>query len=137
EAQDGIAAPVAARDARAVEGDAFVQGPARRLQDAALKLVLDAVEIDRLTAVDRRDGALQAHATALPVELDLDRQGHIGGEVLVARERTAAAAAPLLLVLRPAKAIGGGRDDLAGARIIEMAQTEHERIGLRRTRKLV
>src|SRR5581483_5065475 len=48
EAQDRIAAPVAARDPALVEGDRLERRPAERLQDAAFDLVADAVRVYRL-----------------------------------------------------------------------------------------
>ena len=57
EAQHRIPAPVRALDRGPSNVDRFVQRPARRLDDAALDLVANAVGIHRLAAVDRGDGA--------------------------------------------------------------------------------
>src|SRR2546430_8686224 len=49
EPQDRIGAPITALDAGLVEAHCLVQGPARRLHDATLDLVFDAVGVDGLT----------------------------------------------------------------------------------------
>jgi hypothetical protein len=56
-----------------------------------------------------------------------------GGEVLVSREGKAATA-PLgqLVALAPAEALGRQRDDVAGSRVLQMAQAKLDRIGTRR-----
>ena len=51
EAQDRVARPVRARHFVLIEGHGFIERPARRLQDAALGLVDDAVGVDGLAAV--------------------------------------------------------------------------------------
>src|SRR5437899_4271388 len=104
EAQDRVARPVAAGDARIVEGRGFEARPADRLQDAALDLVLDAVGIDRLAAVDRGDDAQHAHVRSLALDLNFHRDRRIGGVVLVARVTEAASPAILLLITGPAEA---------------------------------
>src|SRR5436190_13555213 len=136
-AQDRIATPISARDPRAVKCDALVQRPACRLQDTALDLVLDAVGVDRFAAVDRRDRAPEAYAAALEIQVNFDRERHIGGEVFVTGKSEAPTPALLPLVLGPAEAVGRRADDLASARIVEMAQTKLNRIGLRGLRQLV
>ena len=78
-----------------------------------------------------------ADAAALAVDLDFDRDRAVGGEVLVAREGEAAPAPALLLVARPAEALGGRADHVARARVLEVPQPELDRIGLRRARELV
>jgi hypothetical protein len=62
EAQDRIAAPVAAQDMAAIEVDRFIQGPACGLDDGALDLVADAIGTDDLAAVHRGDDTAQADA---------------------------------------------------------------------------
>ena len=78
-------------------------------------------------------------APGLALHLDLDREGaDRPAEVLVAREGEAApAAARQLDPRRPAEALGGEVDDVAGARIVEMAQAELDRIGAGGDRQLV
>src|SRR5689334_9851873 len=125
EAQDRIGRPVDARNARVVEGDALIQGPAHGLQDAAFDLVADTVRIDDLAGIDRGDGAHHARAPRFALYFDFAREGAIGGEVLVAREREAAPA-PLRQARRclPAEALRREIDDVAGARILEVAKAE-------------
>src|SRR6202008_1329482 len=71
ETQDRVGRPVDAGDARVVEGHAFVERPARRLQDRAFRLVGDPVRVDRLPAVDRRDRAHEARPAGLAIDLRL------------------------------------------------------------------
>ena len=138
EAQDRIARPIDAGDARLVEGDALVERPAHRLQDAALDLAADAVRVDDLAGIGGRDGADDARAPALALHLDLDREGAITGRILVTREGEAAPAAVRQLDPRlPAEALGGEVDDVAGARIGEMAQAKFDRVGAGGCRQLV
>src|SRR5436190_15129169 len=52
EPQDRIGAPIPAFDARLVEADRLMEGPARGLHDATFDLISDPVGVDSLTTVD-------------------------------------------------------------------------------------
>src|SRR5262245_61662669 len=136
-AQDRIAGPVAARDPRALEAHRFVQRPAERLHDAPFDLVLDAVGVHDLAAVVRSHGAYHAHAPAFAVDLSLAGDCRVRGEVLVARETEAAAAAGLPAVGLPAEALGGGAHHGLRAWILEVSEAEGDRIGARSRGELV
>src|SRR5205807_8748636 len=71
EAQDGIVGPGTRRDARAVEAQRFLEGPACRLDHAAFDLVDDAVGIDDLSDVDGCDCGPDADLAALALQRDL------------------------------------------------------------------
>src|SRR5439155_14610929 len=68
EAQDRVALPVARADAGGVEADAFLQGPADRLDDAAFELVLGAVRVDDEPGIG---GAPDAGDADLLLDLDI------------------------------------------------------------------
>ena len=89
EAQHRVALPVARADPGGVEPHAFLQGPAGRLDDAALELVDRAVRVDDEAGIGGAPDAQQADGF---VDLDLGDDRGIGGEVLVAGEADAAAA---------------------------------------------
>src|SRR5207302_7980826 len=88
--QDRILRPRARGDARAIEADRLLEGPARGLDDAALDLVHDLVRVDDLSGVDRRDDARDPHLTRLAVDVDVGRRRAVAREVLVPGEGEAA-----------------------------------------------
>src|SRR5205814_563325 len=88
-------------DARAVVAHRFHQRPARRLDDAALDLVDDAVRVDDLPGIDRRDRARDAHLAARAIDFDVGDHRHVAGEILVLGEREAATARAVPLRVRP------------------------------------
>src|SRR5262249_11109510 len=61
----------------------LVQGPARRLHDAALDLTLDALGIDGLAAVGCCDRSDQANAAGLVLDFKLDGHRAVAGKVLI------------------------------------------------------
>src|SRR5215831_18795221 len=130
-AQDGIAAPVAARDSRAIKRNALMERPACRLQDSALDLVRDAVRVHRFTTINRRDHTLEPHAAAIPVNLNFCGQREIRGEIFVSRKGKTATTVLPPLVVRPAETLSGHLDDRLCPRIIQMAEPEIDRIGSR------
>src|SRR5207253_4672656 len=109
-----------------------VERPARRLHDAALDLIANAVGIDRLAAIDGRHCAQYFNAPRFAVDLDVDRKREVCTEILVTREREAASAAFAYRVCGPAESHGGHRDDVACPRIVQMTQTEIDWINTRR-----
>src|SRR5205823_3574763 len=137
ETQHRIARPVGAGDAGLVEADGFVQRPARRLHDAALDLVADSVWVDRLPAVDRTDRTLEPRPSRFAIDLDLDREREIRALVLVPGEREAAPVTPGPRIARPAEARRRGSNNVARAGVVEVPQSELNRIESRRARELV
>src|SRR5438067_6004585 len=122
-AKDRIGTPVLAGDASVIESVRLVQGPARRLHNAALDLVADAVRIHRLPAIDRRHRAYDPNPPGISVDRDLCCYRRIGPKVLVASEgETAAITRPLAIV--PTEMFGRGHDHVASARIVKVAQPE-------------
>src|SRR3981081_4687992 len=101
EAQDRIAAPVAARDPRIAEGHRLERRPADGLHDCALDLVADAVRIDGLAAVHRRDHATPAQLAGLALDRRFHGDRYVSSEVFVACERESAPAPGLPPVARP------------------------------------
>src|SRR5208283_5887717 len=95
------------------------------------------VGIDRLTAVDGRNGAQQARLPAAALDLDLDGKRQVRAQVLVTREREALAAPRRLRIARPAEILCRGGDDIACPGIVEVAQPELGRIGVDGPRQLV
>src|SRR6476660_639701 len=89
EAQDRVALPAVGRDPPAGEANTFLEGPARRLDDAALDLVGRAIRVDHQAGIDGRPDAGE---TNLLVDLDLGHDRGIGGAVLVAGKAEAARA---------------------------------------------
>src|SRR4051794_41699004 len=81
EAQDRVALPVVGGDPPVGEANALLEGPARRLDDAALDLVRRAIRIDHQAGIDGRPDAGE---TNLLVDLDLGHDRGLGGAVLVA-----------------------------------------------------
>src|SRR5208283_752946 len=71
EGEDGIALPVDAGDARAVELQLLLERAAHRLQDVSVELVPDAVGIDDLTAVVGDEEAGDLDGPARTIDLDL------------------------------------------------------------------
>src|SRR6188472_3841803 len=89
EAQDRVALPAVGGDPTVSEANALLEGPARRLDDAALDLVRRAIRIDHQAGIDGRPDAGE---TNLLVDLDLGHHRGIGGAVLVAGKTDAACA---------------------------------------------
>src|SRR6476660_4136535 len=89
EAQDRVALPVVGGAPPVGEANAFLEGPARRLDDAALDLVGRAIRIDHPAGIDGRPDAGE---TNLLVDLDLGHDRGICGAVLVAGKAEAARA---------------------------------------------
>src|SRR3546814_9062793 len=93
---------------------------ADRLQDAALRLVADAVRIDDLAAVDRRRPR-HAHAARLAFDLGLHGDGAVGGQVLVPGEADVAPPAGREgAARRPAEALRR-RDHVVGPRVLPVS----------------
>ena len=74
EAQDRVVVPRARGHARAVEAHRLLERPARRLDDAALDLVDDAVRIDDLPGIDRRHRARARAPAARAIDARLRRR---------------------------------------------------------------
>src|SRR5437879_1537268 len=91
----------------AVECHCFVDRPRKRLHDAALDLVADAVRIDRLAAVDDRGDARDLDPAAVALDHHLQRHRAIGREILVTGKGEARAAAGAAgTPLAPAETVG-------------------------------
>ena len=124
-----VAAPVAAGDAAGSVGHGLIERPAGRLDQPALDLVANAVQADDLAAIDRAMRTNDPDATGLAIDRDLDRDGRIGAQILVAREGKAA---PVPLRqgrrLRPAEFAGGPGDDVAGPAVRQMLQAKRDAV---------
>jgi hypothetical protein len=57
---------------RGVEADLFAGRPAERLDDRAFDLIANAVRIDRLAAIDRRNRTRDRDTPAPPLDFDLE-----------------------------------------------------------------
>src|SRR5450755_350607 len=119
EPQNRIACPIAAFNPHAVEGDLLEQGPTRGLHNRAFDLVFDAVRIDRLPAVVSRYRAAQTNAARISVDLEIERNRHIGGQVFVLSEcKTATVIWTGLAPSLPAETFRDGRNDVLSALIV-------------------
>src|SRR5262249_4153232 len=108
EAQDRIIVPGDRGDAAVREPHRLLDGPARRLDGAALDLIARAVRPDDQPAVDRAPDLFDPHGL---LDLHLGDDGGITRLVLVTRETQAArAAAAAFAAARPAAHPRGGLD---------------------------
>ena len=136
EAEDGIALPIAADDAAAIEGHGLVQGPTRRLDRPAFELSREAGAIDDLPGIGGDRAALQPDLGGIR-DRDLDGHGRVGGDVLVAGERDPAPAPLRAVRARRVEALGRRLDDRPGARVGQMAQAEFDGVDARLLGELV
>src|SRR5204863_3147362 len=81
--------PIARLDAALVEAHLFIQRPARRLDDAALDLVLQPVRIDDQSGIGRSPDVGYANLAGDAIDLDIGNTGHITRKVLVLGEAQA------------------------------------------------
>src|SRR5882724_13066535 len=130
ESQDRIVLP-----RRRAGPPGFLQRPARRLHAAAFDLVRDAVGIDRQADVHRRHEPRDAQLGAACFNLGHD--GAVGTDVLVARVGETSALTFPSFPSRPVRFSYDFLNDRTSSWILEMAQAEFHRVGLRRGGELV